>query len=56
MAAELRLWVILLGPNRGGAWGWIERRRWDGVVLNTREEGGAGWLGMDPEEDAAAAG
>ena len=34
---EPRLWVILLGPNRGGAWGWIERRSsLVGSVVKTR--------------------
>lgn len=35
---ELRLWVILLGPNCEGAWGWIEGRRGSlvGSVVKTR--------------------
>ena len=35
---ELRLWVLLLGPNRGGSWGWIDRRRGSlvGLVVKTR--------------------
>ena len=35
---ELRLWVLLLGPNHGGAWAWINRRRGSlvGLVVKTR--------------------